>query len=799
MNNLPLNVSSLNGSNGFVIEGLNSLDNLGDAVRDAGDVNGDGIDDLIIGIPGGDGGGDDIGQTVVIFGGSGVGAGGSLDISQLNGSNGFIINGIDDNDFSGWSVSTAGDVNGDGKDDIIIGAPGADIDENDEGESYVIFGGTNIGAGGSIDLSSLDGTNGFVIKGIDKEDFTGFWVSDAGDVNGDGTGDIIIGATGADNIGRDAGESYVIYGAQNIGSSGTLELSSLDGSNGFRIDGGSFSEFAGWEVSSLGDINGDGKDDLIIGAYGADNNGVRDAGASYVVFGGQTTAVNDDGVLSGFEIDGSNGFILKGINEEDDFGYAVRGVGDINGDGRDDIIVGAPGGDGDSEDSGIAYVIFGAFGIGSSGSFDISGLDGSNGFVIEGVAASHFAGYSVSDAGDVNGDGKDDLIIAAPNAAPYAESYVLFGNSGIGQTGKVFLSGLTEEEGFVINGINADVESGIFLSAAGDVNNDGKNDIIIGAPDDDPDGKTDAGRAYVIYGFKDDIQLVAADFNGDNKADILERDRAGGDNNLWQMDGATVVSANPIPPLNDGDWQIQDAADFNGDNRADVLWRNKFSGENAIWFMDGSNVTSFNFISELNDPDWKVQKATDFNGDSKADILWRNQQTGENAIWFMDGSNVTSFNFIPELNDTNWQIQDAADFNGDSKGDILWRNRETGENAIWFMDGSNVISFNFIDPIEDINWRIAGAADFGGDGKADILWRNQVTGENAIWQMDGSTAINYSYIPLVDDVDWKIEEVADFGNDNKADILWRNDTTGQNALWQMNGSEVLSFNFIETP
>ncbi|MEM7579356.1 MAG: FG-GAP-like repeat-containing protein [Cyanobacteria bacterium P01_A01_bin.80] len=796
MNNLPLNVSNLNGSNGFVVNGINQQDNLGDAVRDAGDVNGDGIDDLIIGVPGADGNSDDIGQAIVLFGDSDAGSGGTIDISQLDGSNGFVINGIDDNDFSGWSVSGLGDINGDGIDDLIVGATGADITENDEGESYVIFGDTNIGSGGSIDLSSLDGSNGFIIAGINQEDFSGFWVSDAGDVNGDDYDDIIIGAPGSNSFARDAGESYVIYGGEEIGDTGIVELSSLDGSNGFVINTGNFNEFLGWDVSNLGDINGDDYDDLIIGAYGANTDAVQDTGASYIVFGGEDIA--PEGNIFTFELDGSNGFIIKGINQEDDLGYAVSSAGDINGDGQNDLLIGAPGADGKSNDSGIAYVVFGGLDIGSNGVIDISQLNGDNGFAIEGVSASHFAGYSVSDAGDVNGDDIDDLIIAAPNAVPYAESYVLYGSSGIGQSGSVFLSGLTEDEGFVINGIDADVDSGIFVSGAGDINDDGKDDIIIGAPDDDPNNLTDAGRAYVIYGFSDDIQLVAADFNGDNKADILERDRSSGDNNLWQMDGATVVSSNPVPPLNDGNWQIQDAADFNGDSKADILWRNKFSGENAIWSMDGANVISYDFIDTLEDTNWQIQNAADFNGDSKADILWRNRETGENAIWSMDGSTVISYDFIDTLEDTNWQIQDTADFNGDSKADILWRNRETGENAIWLMDGANVISYDFTDTLEDTNWQIAGAADFDGDGKADILWRNQVTGENAMWTMDGSTVIDYNYIPELDDVDWKIEGVADFGNDGRADILWRNDMTGESAIWQMNGSSVTSFNFIET-
>jgi hypothetical protein len=134
----------------------------------------------------------------------------TLELSSLDGANGFVLNGIDAGDGSGRSVSSAGDVNGDGVDDLIIGAPFA---EYYTGESYVVFGGPGVGAGGSLDLSTLNGTNGFVINGIDAGDRSGRSVSSAGDVNGDGVDDVIIGAYGADPNGQyNAGESYVVFG-----------------------------------------------------------------------------------------------------------------------------------------------------------------------------------------------------------------------------------------------------------------------------------------------------------------------------------------------------------------------------------------------------------------------------------------------------------------------------------------------------------------------------------------------------------------------------------------------------------
>ena len=454
--NNPLNLDSLNGSNGFTVSGLDGEHNLGDAVA-AGDINGDGIDDLVLGAPQagarvsnyGYSYSQNNGEAYVIFGRRN-GFSSDFNLQTLDGSNGFTIKGIDAEDLLGTAVTSAGDINGDGIDDLAVSAAGGGrIVRNSNGfpvsdrrgEVYVLFGDRN-GFESRINLFNLNGNNGFIIDGRDSNDSLGSALSSAGDINGDGVDDLIIGAANAGEVldspfaygnSDQRGEVYVLFGRRNgFGSRFTIG-DRLNGNDGFVLSGIGIEDNLGSDVSS-GDINGDGIDDLIIGAANASVDGeYTQEGQVYVVFG------RPDGFGTQFDLnnlDGSNGFSISSVNASG-LGNTVS-AGDFNGDGIDDLFIGASGsgninsayGFEYSDLRGEAYIVFGRS-DGFTSQLDLANLSNSEGLKIAGINQGDLLGSDIS-SGNLNNDGADDLIISATGVdlGEYTRegtTYVIFG------------------------------------------------------------------------------------------------------------------------------------------------------------------------------------------------------------------------------------------------------------------------------------------------------------------------------------------------------------------------------------
>jgi Ca2+-binding RTX toxin-like protein len=369
-------------SEGFAIHGIDAYDSTGFQVNSGGDVNGDGIDDLIVGAHFADGPNNQrfgAGESYVIFGRNAA-LGENIDLSTLTPDKGFVIHGAEPYSHSGVAVSIAGDMNGDGFDDIII---------KSFIEAYIILG-TDAGFGSSLDLANLTSAQGVVIMGVSSH--TGD-LSSAGDINGDGFADLVLGA----------GETYVIFGTDE-GFGASIDLRNLSSTQGFMISG----DHSGSSSRSAGDVNGDGFDDLIIGAASSNSigNARPNAGDVYVIYG---KAEGFGTHLDLATLTPDQGFVIYGRHAGDYLGQSVDSAGDLNDDGFDDLVVGAYQADANGKlDAGATYIIYGSDFRGD----DVAQLGSSGADSLVGTSAGEVL-VAAQGNDTVNGAGGDDVVQGA--------------------------------------------------------------------------------------------------------------------------------------------------------------------------------------------------------------------------------------------------------------------------------------------------------------------------------------------------------------------------------------------------
>lgn len=613
-------------STGIVASGTPSNDNgfiesnqaaawLGHSCGSAGDVNGDGYSDIILGAPYYDNGSTDEGIALVFHGSSS-----GITTSGTPANANSLIESNQASTSLGWNmIGSAGDVNGDGFSDVIVGAYLYDAGTADEGAAWV-FHGSAQGLGSSLTVADAN----CILQSNQATAELGYTLANAGDVNGDGYSDMMVSSHYYDNGSADEGIVLVYNGS----ASGFSAAMTIAGANSL-IESNQASARLGYHdgVETAGDVNGDGYDDIIIGAYQYDI-GESNEGAAFIYHGSST------GIVAAGTPANANS-VIQANQADANLGLSVASAGDINSDGYNDVLVGAFHYDNGQSNEGVVLVYHG-----SPTGIVAAGTPANAAVMVQSNQADGIMGNSVATAGDVNGDGYSDIIVCAydydKESTDEGAAFIFHGSA----TG-IVASPSPANANSVVESNQTSASMAYFATCAGDVNGDGYSDVVIAAKYYD-NGQTNEGAAFVYHGSSTGI--VAA---------------------------GTPANANSVIQSNQTDAVLQEvssAGDYNGDGYADILvgieeYDNGSTDEGIALLFNGSSSgitaagtpANANVLIDCNQTDGdlgaKVSPLGDVNGDGFCDFGigaygYGNGQSEEGHAFVYYGNNATSKKYL---------------------------------------------------------------------------------------------------------------------------------------------------------
>lgn len=408
-------------------------------VRLLGDVDGDGASEIVVGRPLG---ANRSGEVFVLSGSDIVTPSGNLSVTPA--SSMFYFVDPDARDASmvnhaGSAIAALPDLDGDAIAEMLIGAPTTDLADSDAGEAFLVYSTEYANdADGAIDLGDIGGAFGLRMQGAGTSYLAGSAITSLGDVDGDNVADF---AVGAEDLNAPAlvrgGVVTVLFGDETFALSvTTFDLTNISAGEGVDIISMEPNRVIGKYVASAGDVDGDGLNDVLIGSPNADQGAVTDAGEVLLIYGA-TLAANAGGQIDLGALTPAQGVRILGADAQGLFGATLSSLGDVTNDGRDEFLVGAPTAYEVADPSlgsrptgpGAVYVFDGAsISAAASGVIDLAAVLPAEAVIIPGRNFEHGVGLLVDGLGDIDGDGKSELILGAFAQTPEPPTYYITGN-----------------------------------------------------------------------------------------------------------------------------------------------------------------------------------------------------------------------------------------------------------------------------------------------------------------------------------------------------------------------------------